>query len=108
MSDERCFLLPTTPKQWREAVEYFCDYAASPQGMAHGIVLRDMLGVAESRQWVPVSERLPPDGVYVLGRETIHEAFLVVLRKDGGWFYAQGRIANWRVTHWMPLPEPPQ
>jgi hypothetical protein len=62
---------------------------------------------ADSEQWTPVSERLPPDGAYVLGWETIHEAFLVVLRKDGRWFYAQGRLAGWRVTHWMPLPEPP-
>lgn len=27
---------------------------------------------------------------------------------DGRWYYApQGGLIKWTITHWMPLPEPP-
>jgi hypothetical protein len=76
-----------------------------PVSMQAGILGR----IADNiQQWIPVSERFPPDGVCVLGWETIRETFIVVQRKDGSWFYSLGRLADWRVRHWMPLPEPPK
>jgi len=58
------------------------------------------------RHWIPVSERLP-EGEKVL-----------VLWKDGAihldWTFIDGGSYYWwnsgqaNVTHWMPLPEPPE
>ena len=52
--------------------------------------------------WVPVAERLPADDVQVLA-----------CTKHGKAFSAHCENGRWRVsgsvkiTHWMPLPEPP-
>ena len=54
-------------------------------------------------KWIPVTERLPEDGIQVL-----------VCTKHGKLFPAHSKYGKWRVsgsvtiTHWMPLPEPPK
>lgn len=71
------------------------------------------------RRWIPVSERLPEDN----GTE-ISEAVLTCYETNGGsgavtirgllntgmWFdTSTGFLVNpANVTHWMPLPEPPE
>lgn len=63
-------------------------------------------GAASVQWWIPVTERLPEDGVRVL---TSHDDGIVRLGMNKGGFGAvvnrQHRFAE--VTHWMPLPEPP-
>ena len=62
-------------------------------------------------QWVSVEERLPDTGVPVL------VAGGVAYRDhDGDWRTLMephrdresARLIRWTVTHWMPLPEPPE
>lgn len=63
-------------------------------------------------RWIPVTDRLPPEGVDVLwhdGRTMKSERPHFVGRREG-------RFIDWgadldlelrHMTHWMPLPEPP-
>lgn len=59
--------------------------------------------------WVPVAERLPEIGQYV--QAAIKGGVLLyscVLEKNNTWYgygYAQPET---RITHWMPLPDPPK
>ncbi|HNT78002.1 MAG TPA: DUF551 domain-containing protein [Anaerolineae bacterium] len=81
----------------------------------HGDTIEDLLSEAgtqiqelrAAQEWVPVSERLPDNGVTVLiaGGCAYHLS-------HNGWFTLMGSDAHrritWTVTHWMPLPLPPQ
>ena len=54
------------------------------------------------QKWIPVSERLPDESGEVIGYDAIHGIRVM--------FYHYSLIyTDWkRVTHWMPLPEPPK
>lgn len=61
-------------------------------------------------EWIPVTERLPeadPDTKYLVacktksGRQSINMAWF-----DGRFWHGMGSMAG--VTHWMPLPDPPE
>ena len=60
-----------------------------------------------AQRWIPVSERLPEENVTVL----------VVTKRNRNPVVAWMRLGFWRsrgvdfalsVTHWMPLPQPPE
>ena len=63
------------------------------------------------QQWIPVSERLPDKNVVVLVHY-IHS----YCDTDGYWsicttFFDGDQFGIWvgyKVTHWMPIPEPPK
>ena len=61
-----------------------------------------------ARRWIPVEERLPEDGVRVLAWDSREEYFRVAYI-DSIWhmvgFDDDTPIC---VSHWMPLPEPPE
>lgn len=69
--------------------------------IANGVVVRE---------WIPVTERLPEDGVRVLAA---HDDGVVRIGISRGYFPAVVSKNNAKafgiaeVTHWMPLPEPP-
>lgn len=50
-------------------------------------------------RWVPVTERLPDDGEYVLAYSADDDFTTVEARH---------RFGAFQITHWMPLPEPPE
>lgn len=57
-----------------------------------------------NNQWISVEDRLPELGIWVLtfdGASGIWIGYCF----DGVWII-QGAIST--VTHWMPLPEPPE
>jgi hypothetical protein len=59
-------------------------------------------------QWIPVTERLPDDGQSVIVFwSKYREVGEAVFGKDDGWF-STDRGGCYEVTHWMPLPEPPE
>ena len=82
----------------------------------------------EERRWIPVTERLPEeDGDYLVFKRFAGNAWsdVVSFAKDGRqvsectfvekwqnvWYYYDsewGYIRTDAVTHWMPLPEPPE
>lgn len=56
-------------------------------------------------RWIPCSERLPEDNCYTLVAvlfDEIYEVYIAAFMGDG-WHTVEGY-----VTHWMPLPEPPE
>lgn len=63
-------------------------------------------------KWIPVTERLPEEGKYVLvyGKElhpNPHASQIEVSKVyDGNYWSGFGRTG--KITHWMPLPEPPE
>ena len=64
-------------------------------------------------EWVSVKDRLPPEDVNILGaiiecRETVKIIHVdIVSRVDQEWGYALNP-KHGKVTHWMPLPNPPE
>lgn len=69
--------------------------------------------VAPVQKWIPVSERLPDEGKFVLvyGQYLHNNIFdggtmAVSRRLDVNYWSGFGRTE--RITHWMPLPEPPK
>ena len=79
--------------------------------------LEDALDAARSKaaEWIPVSERLPDDRVNVLtcGDDPVDGPFILIGRREPESKFGP---AHWHlpcfafgpVTHWMPLPEPPE
>lgn len=61
--------------------------------------------VVERPRWISVKERMPEDGKNVLAYEGGGFYFLDWCC-DGDWVVASASTAV--VTHWMPLPEPPE
>ena len=61
--------------------------------------------VVERPRWISVKERMPEDGKNVLAYEGGGFYFLDWCC-DGEWVVASESTAV--VTHWMPLPEPPE
>jgi hypothetical protein len=66
------------------------------------------------QKWIPVTERLPEDNERVL---VYHDDGMIRFGINKGGFadvvsthYLQNNHRTWfsRVTHWMPLPEPPK
>lgn len=60
----------------------------------------------QMQKWIPVSERLPESGIYVLvcylqnGKKYVDFDFI---HKNGEWWHSPRM-----VTHWQPIPEPPK
>jgi hypothetical protein len=57
--------------------------------------------------WIPVSERLPEDYADVLAIADNGQK-LLAWREDGRWQSLVNSPELDSVTHWMPLPEPPE
>ena len=65
-------------------------------------------------KWIPVTERLPSYGDWVLGigpKNGYHVCEYrgmshFVYGGDSPWFSSKGKAVN--ITHWMPLSEPPK
>ena len=63
------------------------------------------------QEWVDVKDRLPEEsGMYIVTANDGHAqrvSFVQWQKKNRMWNLTGAR-SYWRVTHWMPLPEPPK
>jgi hypothetical protein len=69
-------------------------------------------------EWIPVTERLPEDGVPVLAcyigyNSGLLRTDLLACRHEDVWCYWHGEPCSYNkcnviITHWMPLQEPPK
>ena len=65
-----------------------------------------------AKRWIPVMERLPEkEGWYLVFAVTFSD--VVFFATSEGWCRLNTRAGRmepfpYRVTHWMPLPEPPE
>ena len=71
------------------------------------------IAVAQERpRWIPVTERLPEDPMkkYIVFSPHPHGNIVDVGRYLGadGWVLEGWYLTQSAVTHWMPLPEPPE
>ncbi|MBV5192500.1 ead/Ea22-like family protein [Escherichia coli] len=57
--------------------------------------------------WIPVSERMPEPYEYVLVTDGFDGCEVMRVNTDGYWWPAKSLYPG-SITHWMPLPEPPQ
>lgn len=71
--------------------------------------------LASKPRWIPVSERLPDEHVFVLIRQDDNR-IMVAEKVDGDWWYRYFAydVDRWneneqgKITHWMPLPKGPE
>ena len=70
--------------------------------------------IMAAHDWIPCSERMPDEpGIHVLVTDGIHimESWYEVIDEEMLWVdnYTMYVNVNFgKVTHWMPLPEPPK
>lgn len=65
---------------------------------------RRRLALSHERRWIPVEERVPEEDVPVLCIDTR----VVQMVAWNGWGEWCGPEIKAEITHWMPLPEPPE
>lgn len=70
--------------------------------IAHGVTVQE---------WIPVTERLPDEsGMYIVAAKDGHAqriTFVIWQKRNKVWNLTGAR-SYWKVTHWMPLPDPPK
>lgn len=68
----------------------------------------EAMRIQREQAWIPVSERLPEDKQMVIAWGGPEMENPIVLRYIGGRQF-HDFFKNWvAVTHWMPLPQPPE
>jgi hypothetical protein len=73
--------------------------------------IRRLKNELKQTRWIPVSERLPTDDQYsVIGFDVLWGDVCNVIKIKNGWHkvISGKELHNDRITHWMPLPEPPR
>ena len=73
------------------------DFAQTPTWNDAVSLVGSMPSAEPEQRWIPVTERLPEDGKYVLAY-CIDDDFMTV--------EARHKFEAFQITHWMPLPEP--
>ena len=58
-------------------------------------------------RWIPVEERLPEDAVPVLASDGKDVSVCLYGELKKRWHHVDDYF-DWKPTHWMPLPEPPE
>ena len=65
----------------------------------------------DERRWIPVEERLPPKDEMFIGKGPHRRAYAVLAWEPHHACYAAAwdnwPLEEFNLTHWMPLPEPP-
>ena len=71
----------------------------------------EVMALREKYQWIPVTERLPAEGMRVLAATEGVFSGEAYLSCEGVWMRSYGvvwvSLVDRPVTHWMPLPDAP-
>ena len=84
-------------------IEWFRPYLHTGEAIPPDVVIEDirsMPTLTPPNEWVSVEERLPEPTYCVLVYTTDYSIEVDALDSDGEWM-------SYEVTHWMPLPAPP-
>lgn len=72
----------------------------------------EIMTLREERQWIPVAERLPAEGMRVLAATEGVFSGEAYLSCEGVWMRSYGvawvSLVDMPVTHWMPPPDAPE
>lgn len=72
----------------------------------------ETMELREKHQWIPVTERLPAEGMRVLAASEGVFSGEAYLSCEGVWMRSYGvvwvSLVDRPVTHWMPLPDAPE
>lgn len=104
------------PSEWEKFIEDY-SFKDKEEVYTNGSVLVPVFRVEQmvehyfQNRWIPVTERLPfaeyGESEDVL--TVVEWGLMQVLYFDGGcWCYSTGETFQHKITHWMPLPEPPE
>ena len=58
-------------------------------------------------KWISVKDRLPKEGEWVIGANLYRVEFGIYLGKKKGFVIPYCNYLCLEMTHWMPLPNPP-
>lgn len=86
---------------------YENDYHDPDELMADALELIEELE-KKVPKWISVEERLPDNDDYYLTYTTEYTCEVYRYDGDGEWVTAWDDTANHDITHWMPLPVPPE
>ena len=70
--------------------------------------LEECLESYKETRWIPVSERLPEKDKSVFVFTDCGETDFAYIGHTTGHWFTNGMLLIPTVTHWMPLPEPPE
>ena len=83
---------------WETGYVTWCARAMAEELIQNGVTIQE---------WVSVDERLPEESLNsVLGWDEYRERCVFVQYYKGEWIL--GNHESVKVTHWMPLPQPPK
>ena len=82
---------------WFECGEYLSEDTREIEIINSNKALEAIEALPSAQQWIPVSERLPEGGKYVLAYSADDDYMTVE---------AKHKFEAFQITHWMPLPEP--
>ena len=82
-------------------------HSAEPVSQAYKLNALDGNSPVTPDGWIPVSERMPEPYEYVLVTDGFDGCEVMRVNTDGYWGPAKSLYPG-GITHWMPLPEPPQ
>lgn len=95
-----------------------CSYYEKMQSIHAADAIEELMRRCEQFQympppaWIPVTERLPKEGEFVLVYGDLYpnkrDGGVIAVSKRMDWNYWQGFGRERDITHWMPLPTPPQ
>lgn len=91
----------------REAAQMLQEYVDRSKRYAD-----EIMALREKRRWIPVTERLPAEGMRVLAASEGVFSGEAYLSCEGVWMRSYGvvwvSLVDMPVTHWMPLPDAPE
>ena len=72
----------------------------------------EIMALREQRRWIPVTERLPAEGMRVLAATEGVFSGEAYFSCEGVWMHSYGvvwvALVGMPVTHWMPTPDAPR
>ena len=98
------------------AIAWFMPYVHAGESIEAEVVISDLKGMKAAdvepvQEWVDVKDRLPEEsGMYIVTANDGHAqrvSFVQWQKKNRMWNLTGAR-SYWRVTHWMPMPQPPK
>ena len=95
-----------------QKTNYKCEFNCENKGKcAHCLVMAEQMianGVTV-QGWISVKDRMPERYEYVLLWDSMdRDIFIGVLDDKREWYVPGYQDEIFRITHWMPLPQPPK